>query len=443
MVWHFILGNYARIKRRCFPHIICGWWHEQPEIKNYFGYIHHNYNTFYFLNSYKFKQILIINCSSKSNSRFPYITFCHLQVKLIAMIDKLANLKTEFDELEQSLGDPKLIGDQERYKKAMQRYSELTPIVKSYLEYSGILNRLSEAKELLSDPDMANMAKEEIVFCESEIPKLERKLETLLLPKDPFDDKNVIVEIRAAAGGDEASLFAAEVLNMYLRYASDLGFKTEVIDTYENNLGGLTKVSFEINGKGAYSIFKYESGVHRVQRIPQTETQGRVHTSTITVAVLAEAEDVDVNLSQEDYRVDVYRSSGPGGQSVNTTDSAVRIVYKAGTSDEIVVTCQDGKSQIKNREKALTVLRARLLEREMARAQAQQREARLVQIGSGERSEKIRTYNFPQSRVTDHRIGYTTHNLADIMNGRLDEITDALKIAEQSQKLEEVAGGAA
>ncbi len=359
------------------------------------------------------------------------------------MIDKLANLKTEFDELEHSLGDPKLISDQERYKKAMQRYSELTPIVKSYLEYSAILDRLKEAKELLDDPDMSDMAKEEIVFCESEIPKLAHKLETLLLPKDPFDDKNVIVEIRAAAGGDEASLFAAEMLNLYLRYASDLGYKTEVIDTYENNLGGLTKVSFEINGKGAYSIFKYESGVHRVQRIPQTETQGRVHTSTITVAVLAEAEDVDINLSQEDYRVDVYRSSGPGGQSVNTTDSAVRIVYKAGTSDEIVVTCQDGKSQIKNREKALTVLRSRLLEREMARAQAQQREARLVQIGTGERSEKIRTYNFPQSRVTDHRIGYTTHNLADIMNGKLSEITDALKLAEQSQKLEEVAGGTA
>ena len=230
---------------------------------------------------------------------------------------------------------------------------------------------------------------------------------------------------------------------MYQRYAEALGFKTEVIDSFANSVGGFSKVNFEITGRGAYSKFKFESGVHRVQRVPATETQGRIHTSTITVAVLPEAEDVDVNLSTSDYRTDVYRSSGPGGQSVNTTDSAVRITYKPGTSDEIVVTCQDGKSQIKNKEKALTVLRARLLERERERAVAEAREARLVQIGTGERSEKIRTYNFPQSRVTDHRIGYTTHNLADIMVGKVDELTEVLSEAEQAQRLDDIGRGAA
>ncbi|HHO56799.1 MAG TPA: peptide chain release factor 1 [Trueperaceae bacterium] len=355
------------------------------------------------------------------------------------MLDKLKTLKDEFDGLEQSLGDPELINDQNRYKKAMQRYSELTPIVKSYLEYANVFKRMEEAKELLSDEDMAEMAKEELEICEKDIVRLESQLEKLLLPKDPYDDKNVIVEIRAAAGGDEASLFSAEVLNMYMRYASELGFKTDILDSFPNNVGGFNKVSFEVHGRGAYSKYKYESGVHRVQRIPQTETQGRVHTSTITVAVLPEADDDhDINLSPSDYRVDVFRASGPGGQSVNTTDSAVRIVYKEKTADEIVVTCQDGKSQHKNKEKALTVLRARLLERERARAQAEQRDARLVQIGTGDRSEKIRTYNFPQSRVTDHRIGYTTHNLADIMAGKLSEVTEALVEAEQLRLLEEI-----
>ncbi len=226
---------------------------------------------------------------------------------------------------------------------------------------------------------------------------------------------------------------------MYLKYAESLGFKTELLDSHPNSLGGLTKVSFEITGRGAYSKFKFESGVHRVQRVPQTETQGRIHTSTVTVAVLPEAEDVDVNLSPNDYRVDVFRSSGPGGQSVNTTDSAVRITYKAGTTEEIVVSCQDGKSQIKNKEKALTVLRARLLERERTKMAAEAREARLVQIGTGERSEKIRTYNFPQSRVTDHRIGYSTRNLSEVMLGSLEAFTTALTLAEQSRRLDEMA----
>jgi len=359
------------------------------------------------------------------------------------MTDKLASLEQEFEALEKSLADPELINDQTRYREAMQRYSDLSSVVKLFREYKEVLSRLEGARELTSDPDLAEMAKEEISELEPRQAALEKDLERLLLPKDPFDDKNVIVEIRAAAGGDEASLFAGEVLNMYIRYAEKLGFSAEVIDSYPTDVGGFSKVSFEITGRGAYSKFKYESGVHRVQRVPDTETQGRIHTSTITVAVLPEAEDVDVNLEQNDYRVDVYRSSGPGGQSVNTTDSAVRITYKAGTVDEIVVICQDGKSQIKNREKALTVLRARLLEREMEKAQAEAREARLVQIGSGERSEKIRTYNFPQSRITDHRIGYTTHNLSDVMLGSVDELTNALSEADQVKRLEEMGSGSA
>ena len=354
------------------------------------------------------------------------------------MLDKLRNLKDEFSVLEVSLGDPDLIADQERYRTAMRRYSELAPIIKTFDDYSTVLKRLEDAKELLSDADFADMAKEEIAELEPLQGDLEATLEKLLIPKDPFDDKNVIIEVRAAAGGDEASLFAAEVLNMYERYADTFGYKTELLDSHTTDVGGFSKLSFEIKGQGAYSKFKYESGVHRVQRVPATETQGRVHTSTITVAVLPEAEDVDVNLSPSDYRVDVYRSSGPGGQSVNTTDSAVRLTYKPGTEDEIVVVCQDGKSQIKNKEKALTVLRARLLEREREKAQAERREARLVQIGTGERSEKIRTYNFPQSRVTDHRIGYTTHNLSDIMMGSMTELTDALTEAEQAERLEEI-----
>ncbi len=357
------------------------------------------------------------------------------------MLDKLESLKEEYSALEHSLGDPELINDQNRYKAAMQRYSELSPIVKTYQDYCSVLQRLEEAKELVNDADFADMAKEEIQELEPQQVDLSSKLEKLLLPKDPYDDKNVITEIRAAAGGDEASLFAAESLNMYLRYAESLGFKVEIIDSFPTDVGGFSKVSFEIKGQGAYSKFKFESGVHRVQRVPNTETQGRIHTSTITVAVLPEAEDVDVALSPSDYRVDVYRSSGPGGQSVNTTDSAVRITYKAGTSEEIVVICQDGKSQIKNKEKALAVLRARLLEREREKAQAERREARLVQIGTGERSEKIRTYNFPQSRVTDHRIGYTTHALSDIMMGNMTELTEALSEAEQAERLTEMGQG--
>ena len=355
------------------------------------------------------------------------------------MTDQLQHLQLEFEALESQLADPALISDQPRYRSAMQRYSDLKGIVDSYRELQDVQRQIDEAHELLDDPELADVARDELIQLEPLRTDIERRLERLLLPKDPFDDKNVIVEVRAAAGGDEASLFAREVLDMYQRYAGTLGFGTEVLDSHPTDVNGLSKVSFEVRGRGAYSRFKFESGVHRVQRVPETETQGRIHTSTITVAVLPEADDIDVHISPEDYRVDVYRSSGPGGQSVNTTDSAVRITFRPGTPDEIVVTCQDGKSQLKNKEKALTVLRARLLERERGRAAAEAREQRLVQIGTGERSEKIRTYNFPQSRVTDHRIGFTTRNLADILAGNLAPLTEALSVAEQAERLATIA----
>ena len=355
------------------------------------------------------------------------------------MIEKLNTLTDEFEALERSLADPELIADTGRYREAMQRYSELKGIVDAFKEYRDATRQLDEARELESDPELAGEARAETERLEPRVAELERSLERLLLPTDPFDAKDVIVEVRAAAGGDEASLFAREVLDMYMRYADALGYAVELLDSHPTDVGGLSKVSFEIHGRGAYSRFKYESGVHRVQRVPATEAQGRIHTSTVTVAVLPEAEDVDVDLAPSDYRVDVYRSSGPGGQSVNTTDSAVRVTYRPGTLDEIVVTCQDGKSQIKNKEKALAVLRARLLERERERALHEAREARLVQIGSGERSEKVRTYNFPQSRVTDHRIGYTTRDLQGVLLGGLHELTAALSEAEQGRRLEAMA----
>ena len=358
------------------------------------------------------------------------------------MIEKLNALTDEFEALERSLADPALINDSARYREAMQRYSELKGIVDAFREYREVTRQLSEAEELMADADLGDEARAEVARLEPRAGELERSLERMLLPRDPFDDKDVIVEVRAAAGGDEASLFAREVLEMYQRYAERLGLATEVLDSHPTDVGGLSKVSLEVHGRGAYSRLKFESGVHRVQRVPTTEAQGRIHTSTVTVAVLPEAEDVDVALAPSDYRVDVYRSSGPGGQSVNTTDSAVRITYRPGTPEEIVVTCQDGKSQIKNKDKALAVLRARLLERERERATSEAREARLVQIGSGERSEKIRTYNFPQSRVTDHRIGYTTRDLQGVLQGGLEELTTALSEADLGLRLEEMADGA-
>ncbi len=350
-----------------------------------------------------------------------------------AMIPTLERIQDEFEALERALADPEVLADSARYRQVTQRYGDLKPMVERYRAYRELHDAIEAARELQNDPEFADMAAEELESLTPRLSELENALQQDLLPKDPYDAKDVIVEIRAAAGGDEASLFARELLDMYRRFCEHEGLKLEIIDSAPTEVGGLSKVSCEVSGHGAYGKLKFESGVHRVQRVPETETQGRIHTSTVTVAVLPEAEEVDVHIDPGDYRVDVFRSSGPGGQSVNTTDSAVRITYLPGTADEIVVTCQDGKSQIKNKEKALNVLRARLLERERARAQAEAREARLVQIGTGDRSEKIRTYNVPQSRVTDHRIGYTTRNLAQILAGEMTELVDALSSAERDQ----------
>jgi len=349
------------------------------------------------------------------------------------MTERTQALKYELETLERSLSDPALLADATGYRKTMQRYSEVKEIVDAALRVEHLETQLADLDELLSDADLRAEAESEAERLTATLEERRAELDILLTPRDPYDNKDVIVEIRAAAGGDEASLFAREMLGMYLKYAADLGYKTELLDSHATEVGGLTKVSLAVNGKGAYRAFKFESGVHRVQRVPATEAQGRIHTSTVTVAVLPEADDVDVHLSPSDYRVDVYRSSGPGGQSVNTTDSAVRVTFHPGQEDEIIVTCQDGKSQIKNKERALTVLRSRLLERERERAQSEAREARLVQIGTGDRSERIRTYNFPQSRVTDHRIDFTTHDLSGVLSGDLEELTAALQSEEQTR----------
>jgi peptide chain release factor 1 len=343
----------------------------------------------------------------------------------------------EFDVLEAALADPAVLADQARYRAAMRRYGALKEAAEAARSLLEARRELADARALIDDPEFEAEARSEVERLEGRVEALEVVVQRALLPDDPFDDDDVIVEVRAAAGGEEAALFAAEVMSMYHRYAESLGFAVDPLDTHATELGGISKASFEVRGRGAYRAFKYESGVHRVQRIPTTEAQGRIHTSTVTVAVLPIAEDAELALSPSDYRVDVYRASGPGGQSVNTTDSAVRITYRPGTPEELVVTCQDGKSQHKNKERALTVLRARLRERERERSQAEARQARLVQIGTGERSEKIRTYNVPQSRVTDHRIGFTTHDLSGVLGGDLRALTEALTQADDARRLAE------
>ncbi len=355
------------------------------------------------------------------------------------MMPPLRPLLDEFEMLERQLADPEVLADPERARDKGRRYAELRPAVALARAALRATERAEQAKGLLSDPEMAEVAREELDEAEAELERLAPELRRALLPRDPDDDKDVILEVRAAAGGDEASLFAAELLSAYLRYAAANGLKTELLDSHPTEVGGLSKAAMEVRGRGAYALLKYESGVHRVQRVPTTEAQGRIHTSTVTVAVLPEAEDQELHIDPADLRIDVYRSSGPGGQSVNTTDSAVRVTYRAGTPDELVVTCQDGKSQIKNKEKALTVLRARLLERERLRAQSEAREARLVQIGAGDRSEKIRTYNVPQSRVTDHRIGFSTHDLSGVLAGDLSALHEALRAEDESRRSSEAA----
>ena len=348
------------------------------------------------------------------------------------MIDRLEHMEQRYDELSTQLGLPEIITDHEKYQKAGRALRELEAPVMKFRELKQVRQGLAEARAMLSDPDMKDMAEEEIASLAPREPVLEEEIKVLLLPKDPNDDKNVILEIRAGTGGDEASLFAAEVFRMYQRFAEQHRWKIELLSLSESGVGGYKEVIAIIEGDRVYSQLKWESGVHRVQRVPATETQGRVHTSAITVAVLPEAEEVDIKIEAKDIRIDTFCSSGPGGQSVNTTYSAVRITHLPTNT---VVSCQDEKSQIKNREKGMRVLRSRLYEIEMDKQNAELAKERKQMVGSGDRSEKIRTYNFPQNRLTDHRIGLTLHQLDLVMEGRLQPIVDALIAHYQAEQL--------
>ena len=351
------------------------------------------------------------------------------------MFDKLEDLLVRLEEILSELNEPGVANDPARFQKLMKEQSELQPIVDAYKEYKACQQTVEESLMMLdeeSDEEMREMLKEELADAKSRIEELETELKILLLPKDPNDSKNVIVEIRAGAGGDEAALFAAEIYRMYVKYAESRRWKTELMSLNENGIGGFKEVTFMINGAGAYSRLKYESGVHRVQRVPETESGGRIHTSTITVAIMPEAEEIDFQLDLNDCKFDVFRASGNGGQCVNTTDSAVRLTH---IPTGIVISCQDEKSQLKNRDKALRVLRSRLYDMELQKRHDEEAEARRSQVGTGDRSEKIRTYNFPQGRVTDHRIKLTLHRLDTILNGDLDEIIYSLIAADQTAKL--------
>ena len=352
------------------------------------------------------------------------------------MFDKLSELEQKFNSLSEAISDPAVISDNNRFRSLMKEHSDLTPIIEAYQAYKRAKQQVDDAKSILneeSDEELREMAKEEVKEGQEALESIAEELKILLLPKDPNDEKNVIVEIRGGAGGDEAALFAAELYRMYGLYAEGRRWKTEIMSLNENGIGGFKEVVFMIQGKGAYSRLKYESGVHRVQRVPKTESSGRIHTSTVTVAVLPEAEDAEVNLDMADVRVDVYRSSGNGGQSVNTTDSAVRVTH---IPTGIVVACQDEKSQLKNKDKALKILRAKLYEMEQERLHNELSAERRSQIGTGDRSEKIRTYNYPQSRITAHRIGLTLHKLDAYLNGDLDDVLDACITHDQARKLQ-------
>lgn len=351
------------------------------------------------------------------------------------MLNKLNVLEDKYKELSEKVADPEIISDQPTWQKLMKENSELEPIVMKYREYRDVSNVINESKKILeneSDEDLRELAKMELSEAESQISQIEEELKILLVPKDPNDEKNVIVEIRGGAGGDEAALFAGDLLRMYSRYAERRNWKTSMMSSNETGVGGYKEVSFMIKGKGAYSRLKYESGVHRVQRIPTTESGGRIHTSTATVAVLPEVEDVEIQVNPEDIRVDVFRASGNGGQCVNTTDSAVRLTH-IPTGE--VVSCQDEKSQLKNKEKAMKVLKARLYDKAMAEQQKGIAAERKSQVGTGDRSERIRTYNFPQGRVSDHRINLTLYKLDSFLDGDLDEMIDALITVDQTEKM--------
>ncbi len=356
------------------------------------------------------------------------------------MFDKLEDLLQRFEEIQNELSEPAVVNDQKRFRKLMKEQNDLAPIAEAYTEYKKEKQNVEDSLQILdeeSDEEMRELAKEELAASKERIAELENHMKILLLPKDPNDEKNVVVEIRAGAGGDEAALFAAELYRMYVKYAEVQRWKIDMISVSESGIGGFKEVIFMVNGMGAYSKLKYESGVHRVQRVPVTESGGRIHTSTATVAIMPEAEEVDVEIDPNDCRIDVFRSSGNGGQCVNTTDSAVRLTH---IPTGIVISCQDEKSQLKNRDKAFKVLRAKLYELELEKAHSEEAAARRSQVGTGDRSEKIRTYNFPQGRVTDHRIKLTVYNLDDVMNGDLQEFIDSLIAADQAAKLASMAG---
>jgi peptide chain release factor 1 len=350
------------------------------------------------------------------------------------MLERLKQIEERYDELSQKLADPFVVADQQQYQKIAKLHRDLEPVAEAVRDLSQVERGIADARAMLEEPDpeIRAMAQEELVRLEARKPELEEKIRVLLLPKDPNDEKNVILEIRAGTGGDEASLFAAELFRMYTRFAELHRWKVEILSMSESGVRGMKEVIAIIEGDRVYSQLKYEGGVHRVQRVPQTETQGRVHTSAVTVAVLPEAEEVDIKIEAKDLRIDTFCSSGPGGQSVNTTYSAVRITH---IPTNTVVSCQDEKSQIKNREKGMRVLRARLYEMEMEKQQEALKKERRSMVGTGDRSEKIRTYNFPQNRLTDHRIGLTLHQLTDVMEGKLQPVVDALIAHDQAERL--------
>lgn len=353
------------------------------------------------------------------------------------MFDKLEVFKKRNDEINQMLYDPNIVSDQEKYKTLMKEQKNLIPIVEKYDEYKKAKNNAEEAKQLLNDggldKDFKEMVETELEESRAAIEKISDELKILLLPKDPNDDRNVIVEIRGGAGGEEAALFSGVLFRMYSMYAESKGWKAEILNANETELGGYKEISFMISGEGAYSRLKYESGVHRVQRVPETEAQGRIHTSTVTVAVLPEAEDVEIEINPADLQIDTFRASGAGGQHINKTESAIRITH---IPTGVVVECQDERSQYKNKDKAMKVLKSRLLEAKMQEQTDAMAQERKTQVGTGDRSERIRTYNYPQGRLTDHRIGLTLYRLEDILNGNIDEVIDALITADRAAKLE-------
>ncbi|MFP4266556.1 MAG: peptide chain release factor 1 [Spirochaetaceae bacterium] len=354
------------------------------------------------------------------------------------MFDRLESIDARYREVERQIADPEVMKDMSRYRELMQEYSQLHETIEEYEHYKQISQEVEDAEAMLEeeqDAEMRSMAKAEVEDLEEKKSRSEEKLRQLLIPRDPLDGKNIIVEIRAGTGGEEAGLFAADLYRMYARYAESKKWKLEVMESNETGIGGFKEIVFSISGKNVYEHLRYESGVHRVQRVPTTESGGRIHTSAVTVAVLPEAEETDVEIKNEDLKIDVFRSSGPGGQSVNTTDSAVRITHLPTNT---VVTCQDEKSQHKNKAKALRVLRSRLYEVEHERQRQERDESRKSQIGSGDRSERIRTYNFPQNRVTDHRINLTSHKLEQILQGDLDEIIEQLKYSARQEYLKEI-----